>query len=151
MLLRYLTADVIRLRVLVPDWIAALRVAGDLLVAAGACTSSYVEAIIDGVHQFGPYIVLAPGLALAHARPESGMLKMGLSLVTLDPPIPFGSEENDPVSILLAFGAGQPDEHIELLSELAQFLGNTHSYQRIIAAQTPADVLQAVHDYTQNL
>ncbi|MFO6427822.1 PTS sugar transporter subunit IIA [Escherichia coli] len=47
----------------------------------------YYQAILDGVEQFGPYFVIAPGLAMPHGRPEEGVKKTGFSLVTLKKPL----------------------------------------------------------------
>lgn len=149
MLSHYLTPDVIRLRVAVPDWGAAVRVAGELLVRTGACAPAYIDAIIDAVHTMGPYIVLAPGLALAHARPESGVYALGISLVTLDPPVPFGMVENDPVFVVIAFGAIDDDGHIDMLAALAGLLSDEQRYQQIRAASTADEVLCVIRGYEQ--
>lgn len=122
MLAEYLPLDRIRLRVEVPDWQGAVRAAGDLLVEAGLCEPRYVEAMIRAVEQMGPYMVLAPGIALAHARPEDGVLKIGMSIVTLATPVNFGSEANDPVQLVIAFGGVDKTTHIGMLQELAKFL-----------------------------
>ena len=45
---------------------------------------TYTEAMIDVVRDMGPYIVLAPGLAMPHARPEMGAKQVGTALVTLE-------------------------------------------------------------------
>ena len=42
------------------------------MVDAGFTEPTYTEAMIDVVRDMGPYIVLAPGLAMPHARPEMG-------------------------------------------------------------------------------
>lgn len=146
-LFHYLNTDTIRLRVSVPDWEAAVRAAGGLLVDTGICTTAYVDAMIEAVHVLGPYMVLAPGLALAHARPEAGALAMGLSLVTLEPPVAFGSQENDPVHILFAFATLDNDSHIDMLAEIARLLSDEASRERIGAAHTAADVLHVIRDY----
>jgi PTS system ascorbate-specific IIA component len=147
MLAQYFTADTVLLRVSVADWQAAIGIAGALLIDTGVCTPRYVEAIIQGMYELGPYSVLAPGLALAHARPEAGALATGVSLVTLDPPIPFGSQENDPVTTLFAFGSVDKDGHTDLLAELAQFLGDEQNHARIRSAHTLDDVIQTIRDY----
>ena len=49
--------------------------------------------MIDVVRDMGPYIVLAPGLAMPHARPEMGAKQVGAALVTLEKPIDFGSQK----------------------------------------------------------
>ena len=50
----------------------AIREAGNALCRAGACSPQYVQAMVDSYRELGPYFVIAPGLALPHARPEQG-------------------------------------------------------------------------------
>ncbi len=116
MLSTYLTPEMVRLQIHAADWEAAVRTAGVLLVDAGYVSPNYIEAMINAVHEMGPYMVLAPGLALAHARPEDGVLKMGISLVTLAAPVNFGSEANDPVALVIAFGGTDHKSHLGLLN-----------------------------------
>ena len=78
-----------------------------------------VDAVIDVVRDMGPYIVLAPGLAMPHARPEMGAKQVGTALVTLEKPIDFGSPENDPVSVAVFLCAPNKEEHIQLLTDIA--------------------------------
>ena len=60
----------VRLDVAVADWREAIRASGDLLVGTGAIGTSYVDAMIRTVEEHGPYIVITPGFALAHSRPD---------------------------------------------------------------------------------
>ncbi|KAA3661539.1 MAG: PTS sugar transporter subunit IIA, partial [Chloroflexi bacterium] len=120
----------------VDSWETAVSRSGNLLVNTGKCTPGYIQAMIDAVHKMGPYMVLAPGLALAHARPEDGVLEMGISLITLAPPINFGSEDNDPVSLVFAFGGTDSKSHIGLLTELAELLEDDDRRESLAAAKT---------------
>lgn len=61
----------------------AVKIGVDLLVAADVVEPRHYRAILDGVEQFGPYFVIAPGLAMPHGRPEEGVKKTGFALVTL--------------------------------------------------------------------
>jgi len=145
----YLRPDVIRLGVHAANWEEAVRAAGQLLVDADVCEPRYIQAMIDAVHELGPYMVLAPGLALAHARPEDGVKSIGLSLVTLDPPVPFGSEENDPVSLLIAFGAVDKERHLGLLQELALLLEDEARRQELAQATSVAEVVAFIRRATE--
>lgn len=100
-------------------WEAVIRHGGQLMVDAGFTEPTYTEAMIDVVRDMGPYIVLAPGLAMPHARPEMGAKQVGTALVTLEKPIDFGSPENDPVSVAVFLCAPNKDEHIQLLTDIA--------------------------------
>jgi mannitol/fructose-specific phosphotransferase system IIA component (Ntr-type) len=78
--------------------------------------------MVRTVREMGPYMVLAPGLALAHARPEDGVREIGLSLITLQTPVAFGSRANDPVALVISFCAVDHTGHVALLKALATFL-----------------------------
>lgn len=118
----YLSKDVVRLNVEADGWETAVRKAGELLVDTKKCSPEYVDAMVRTVQELGPYMVIAPGLALAHARPEDGTLEIGLSLVTLKEPVCFGSASNDPVKVVISFCAVNKEDHIGMLKELAGFL-----------------------------
>lgn len=100
-------------------WEDVIRHGGQLMVDAGFTEPTYTEAMIDVVRDMGPYIVLAAGLAMPHARPEMGAKQVGTALVTLEKPIDFGSPENDPVSVAVFLCAPNKEEHIQLLTDIA--------------------------------
>ena len=94
------------------DWKDAIRLAGKGLVAAGFTTDAYTDQMIETVEKMGPYIVIAPGLALAHSRPSEAVLKTGLSWVRLSTPVKFGNKANDPVSLVIGRAGHDESEHI---------------------------------------
>lgn len=114
-----LSEDNVSFRYPAETWEDVIRHGGQLMVDAGFTNPTYTEAMIDVVRDMGPYIVLAPGLAMPHARPEMGAKQVGAALVTLEKPIDFGSPENDPVSVAVFLCAPNKDEHIQLLTDIA--------------------------------
>ena len=72
-LTRLLSPESIVLDASAADWRDAIQQAGSLLENAGHCTPDYTQSMIDTVAHNGPYIVLTPGLALAHARPSAAV------------------------------------------------------------------------------
>ena len=122
MLADYIDSSMIKLQAKADNWEDAVRQGGELLLSAGKCEQRYVDAMVEAVKTMGPYMVLAPGLALAHARPEDGVLELGLSVITLETLVEFGSELNDPVSLIISFGGVDKESHIGMLQALAKFL-----------------------------
>lgn len=114
-----LSEDNVSFRYPAETWEDVIRHGGQLMVDAGFTDPKYTEAMIDVVRDMGPYIVLAPGLAMPHARPEMGAKQVGTALVTLEKPIDFGSPENDPVSVAVFLCAPNKEEHIQLLTDIA--------------------------------
>lgn len=104
------------------DWRAAIRLAGSLLEEAGTITADYTEAMVHSVEETGPYIVVAPGFAFAHARPSEAVKETSLSWVRLDEPVKFGHDSNDPVDLVVAFAARNDSEHLHAMKELAKLL-----------------------------
>lgn len=68
MALPTLAEDAIVLGAEASDWRAAVRLAGAALVRSGVARPGYADKMIRMIEEHGPYVVIAPGLALAHAR-----------------------------------------------------------------------------------
>jgi ascorbate PTS system EIIA or EIIAB component len=106
------------------DWQEAIRASCQPLLAAGAVEERYVDRCVDIVTEQGPYIVVAPGIALAHARPEDGVSELALSVVSLAEPVGFGHPENDPVDLVFAFASPDREQHVQLLAAMARAIGS---------------------------
>ena len=138
--------DAVRAGVHCDGWRQAVRAAGDLLVETGAATARYVDAIVGAVEDLGPYIVLAPGIAIAHARPEDGATAVGFALVTLAEPVAFGSRANDPVDLVFAFASPDAERHISALAALADFIESGANTERMRAARTDDELSDVIKE-----
>ena len=123
-----------------PTWRDAIRLAGGALVASGVATPAYADAMIAMVEEHGPYIVISPGLALAHAQPGSAVLGDGLAVVTLAEPVEFGSAHNDPVSVVLGLAVAAVGTHLESIGALANLFNDATVTPRLAAATSAAEV-----------
>lgn len=112
----------------------AIELAGDLLVSSGRVTPEYTVAMVDVLESHGPYFVIAPGIALAHAKPSEFVISSGLSLVTLAEPIVFGNEANDPVELVFGLCAVDHDSHLEMLAELSNLLSDNEAVNILLNA-----------------
>ena len=139
-----LGAEAIRIGEPAADWRAAVRLAGDALAATGATTPAYTDEMVATVEQLGPYIVIAPGIALAHSRPSPAVKRPGLSLVTLREPVAFGHRANDPVRLVIGLAAVDEEGHVTALSTLAEFLSDEERRERLMRATSPAEVTSSV-------
>src|SRR5699024_1492161 len=70
----------ILLQMEVNDWEDSIVKVADPLLNRAVITQEYVDAMISSVKEYGPYIVIGPHFALAHARPEDGANEIGLSM-----------------------------------------------------------------------
>ncbi|CAH8191632.1 MULTISPECIES: PTS sugar transporter subunit IIA [Vibrio] len=116
----------VQLQASASNWKEAIKIGTDMLIASGAIDPRYHDAIISSVEELGPYIVIAPNLALPHARPENGVIRTAFALVTLDSPIYFDGED-EPVDVLITLAGSSSDEHMEGLMEVTQVLDDEES------------------------
>lgn len=118
----------------------AIRQAGGLLVRAAAAADDYVEAMVQGYRTLGPYIVIAPQVAMPHARPDAGGLGSGLALLRLAEPVVFGHPENDPVRVVIPIVAVDPGVHIDLLRALSTTLVQPDAMRTILTSNDPQEI-----------
>ncbi|MEY4989956.1 MAG: hypothetical protein RIS08_182 [Actinomycetota bacterium] len=103
------------------DFESAVSLAIQNLVIDYKAKPEYVDEVLGNLRALGPYFVIAPGIALAHAKPSAAVLEVGFSLAKFDQPLVSGSS-NDPVRLVFAFCAVDSSSHIELLGEFANWL-----------------------------
>ena len=102
------------------SWELAIKQASEPLLEKNIIKESYVEAMIYSVFKNGPYMIIMPHIALAHARPEDGVNENGISFLKLKIPVIF-PQEND-VDIIIVLAAKEDEGHLELMAELADLL-----------------------------
>lgn len=142
--LREMIGDRIATGVRAADWRAAVRAAGRLLEQSGAVEARYTDAMLRAAEELGPYIVIAPGLALPHARPQDGVRRACMAVITLEPPVAFGSAENDPVRVVIALGAVDADGHVQALAQLMAALEHPEHMDALLRARTRKDILRVL-------
>jgi PTS system ascorbate-specific IIA component len=136
-----LTASAVTIDAVASDWRQAVERAGEALVRAGSTTPEYTPRMIQVIDEFGAYIVIAPGLALAHARPGPDVLRDGLSVVTLAEPVLFGHPHNDPVGVVIGLAVTSSDAHVTSVAELANVFNDPEAIPALTSATTVEDVL----------
>ena len=147
MLNTWLSDATIALRQNVDSWPQALDICARPLLKADVIEPAYVTAIVEQHQRLGPYYVLAPGLAMPHARPEEGAKGLGLSLLKLQQGVSFGSEEFDPVDIIIMLAAPDKHSHIEMISALAELFSSEEDMNKLHQATNIEEIKTIVARY----
>lgn len=137
-----LTEPMIRMESAAKDWQSAIRTAAEPLLRDNRIEEGYIQAIISKVEALGPYIVAAPGIAIAHAKPEDGVRRLGISLLRLEKPVSFSQEERHQVRIILVLAAIDGESHLKALSELTIVLRGDKGIDRLMKAGTKTQMLE---------
>lgn len=127
----------------------AITLAGRLLYEDGKVELRYIDAMLELSRELGAYVVIAPGFALPHARPECGAKEAAFSVVTIKDGVSFGSKSNDPVRVVMALAAVDNQSHLTALSELSKFLQEQGSIEAIANSRTEREVVETLRAFEE--
>jgi PTS system ascorbate-specific IIA component len=142
-----LNKDVIKLNVKCLDWKDAIRKGSEILINKGFVEERYTEAILDNFEKFGSYMVIVPGIVLSHARPEEGVKKFSVSLMTLKDPVEFGSEMNDPVKLVITLAAIDSEAHMKVIKKLMELLMNAEDLNKLMNSEEVEEIIEIINKY----
>lgn len=121
------------------DWRDVIRLSAQPLLQAQKISNQYIDAIISNVTENGPYINIGPEIALAHARPDQGVNKMGMSMLLLDHDVDLVDDKHK-IRLIIVLAAKDSSSHLKALSELAQILGDKKDINLIMKAHTADEI-----------
>lgn len=124
--------DAVQVGVRADSWRSAISLAAAPLVARGSIDASYVDRMIQSVEELGPYIVLMPGFALAHAAPGPDVHESDLSVAVLGDDVSFGCD-NDPVRVVMCLACVDRESHTARLQAVAEKLLDDTFVSRMLA------------------
>ena len=125
-------------------WEDAVRAVGLDMVNAHSIGPAYIDEMINIIDNYGPYCVIAPGVAVPHANARSVVRRDAIAVQVLTEPVRFGHPHNDPVRIVIGIAATTAKRHIGMIASLAETLDNPDIVEQIASAERRSDVLEAL-------
>lgn len=142
MLADHLTKDTILFTDEPIGWREAIERVSKPLMRSGAINRSYVDAMLEAIAApGGTYMDLGYGIALAHARPERGVVKTGVSSLWVRPDVLLNDEPEHPIALFICLAAADSSSHIATMAQLGQLLSDDAARDSLLSARTTADVL----------
>jgi PTS system ascorbate-specific IIA component len=122
MIERFLTAETIQLQINARNRDEAVELAAGPLVGHGKIKPEYVAQIKQALVEFGPYMVILPGIALVHASPGENVIEECMSFASFAEPVVFGHRKNDPVRVVFTIASPCKEKHFDSLHSLSKLL-----------------------------
>lgn len=126
---------------------AALAITCSKLLEQGKVEQSYLEAIKTKHREIGAYYVLAPKIAMPHARPEDGVNEASLQVTVFKNGVNLESEDNGDVYFSVTLAAMDSDSHIQTIVALSELFQNDEDVDAIIAAESEAQIADILKKY----
>jgi len=130
----------------VNNWNEAITIASQPLLQEQVIEQGYVEAMIESVNELGPYIVIAPEIAIAHARPNNNVHQVGLSLLKLNQHVAFCDEDHY-ASLIFVLSAIDNHSHLSILQNLATILGDNKTVQQLLNAKNVQEITTILKEH----
>lgn len=145
-----LKADHIRLDKSVNNWKEAIITCAEPMLFDGFIEPAYVAEMINVVLENGPYIVFAPGVAIAHANPRFGVHKFSAAFLRLKEPVKFDHPDNDPVKYVIAVGVDDSAQCTNALFHIMNIMVNPLALSLLEQAKCQQDILDVLRRFEQN-
>ena len=115
------------------DWKDAIRKSATPLEKNQFITTDYKEAIIKNIEKLGPYICIAPHVAMPHARPEQGALKTQIAVTLFRNEVTFNREDAK-ANLFITLAAADSDSHLQILMKISELLQDEEKANKILNA-----------------
>lgn len=143
-----LTGEYIQLKKNVGDWKEAIRIGAWPLLEKGNITEEYIQSMINTIIRLGPYIIVAPKVAIPHAKPENGVKKIGMSLLCLEEGVHFSESDRHEVNLLIVLAAIDGETHLKALSQLTTMFSEPGNVQKMVGAKSIETNLNTIEAYS---
>lgn len=124
------------------EWREAMRITAEDLILDGYFDTSYVEKAIENVEEYGSYIIVNKGIALAHANKEAGVYEDGLSLLVARNGIHF--EDGETVYLMFFFSQKGEADYLDLFKEIIRLGNDQGNIEKMRKMDKPGEVYQLI-------
>ncbi|CVI69165.1 putative licABCH operon regulator [Clostridiales bacterium CHKCI001] len=147
-LIEILAEDRIQITSKTFSWTEAIRFSGKLLLEMNSIERRYLDNIIAQIRYYGPYMFIAPGLMLAHAKPEDGVKSLDVTLTVFQKPVQFS--EFHEARLIITLAAEDQEKHLKILKDIMTIFSIQSRVDEIASLSTKESILQYMkHIITQ--
>lgn len=132
-----------------PTWEEAVVASCKTLLVDGSIEQSYVDSVVNCIKEFGPYIIIAPHIAIPHSQKGAvGVNDTAIAFMKVEEPVHF--QENNPekdARLFFTLAAIDNDKHFANMQKLAELLFIEGFVEDLLKAKTPQDLLDIDKKY----
>ena len=134
------------------DWKEAIRMSCESLEADGTVDPNYKEEIVSCVDKYGPYIIIAPNIALPHSQEgATGVNKTAIGFMKLEQPVSFDPEDPEKdAQLFFTLASCDHNQHLENMMRLSEMLMNEDLVKGLENAKSPEDLLELESRFLEN-
>ena len=145
-----ISLETVKLNVPTTDKESAIKLAGELLVEAGHVSPAYVEGMLAREQTMSTYI--GNGVAIPHGQfdDKANIHSTGISVVQYLDGILWDEDDEDEKAYLVIGIASTADEHVGILTNLAEAIEEPDDAERLARASDPMEIIERLSRPTED-
>lgn len=131
------------------SWEDAIRASYQPLLQDGIVEDIYVQAVIDCVKKYGPYIVIVPNIAMPHSTEGAkGCNGTAISFMKVEQEVDFDPEDPDKKArLFFSLAAVDHEQHMNNIQQLMDTLMNEEIVEALLSATSIEDLKKIAETY----
>ena len=131
------------------SWEDAIRASYQPLLKDGTVEDVYVKAVIECVNKYGPYIVIAPNIAMPHSTEGAvGCHGTAISFMKVKDEVDFDPDDPEKKArLFFSLAAVDHEAHMNNIQQLMESLMNEEIVDALLAADTPEELASIAKQY----
>lgn len=127
------------------DWKDEIRKTADPLLNCGCIQQSYVDKMIALGKAHGPYFVISEDIAIAHARPQDGVMTLGLRLTIYREGLTIMDREG--IRFLFVLSSPDQKKHLHILENIMELSRDEKLRNALCLAQNQTQALSLLEEF----
>lgn len=132
-----------------PNWEEAIAASYTPLLKEGIVEQQYIQAVIDCVKQYGPYIVIIPQVAMPHSTEgATGCHATAISFMKVKNEVDFDPSDPDKkATLFFSLASTDHEKHIENLQQLMDTLMNEELLEKLLKINTIEELTALANEF----
>lgn len=123
------------------NWEDAVRASVQPLIDAGAVKPAYADSIVNSVKKFGPYIVIAPDIAIPHAEDKPNVNETTICFMKSNTLVVFDPEDHEKdARLFFVLASNDEEKHLKNLEGLMEYLSDEEFIAKLGEAKTLEEI-----------
>ena len=117
------------------SWEDAVRAGAQPLIRDGAIEEVYIQSMIDCINKYGPYIVIAPDVAMPHAQGGSvGVKETAIAFMKTRRKVHFSDSPEHDARLFFVLASVDSDSHMDMLQSLVEEISDEDFLASLVEA-----------------
>ena len=131
------------------SWEIAITKSCEKLIEKNIVDENYPKQVIETVNKYGPYIVLALGVAMPHCQEcATGVNDTAISFMKVKKPVVFDENDRDKdATLFFTVASVDPEKHLENIGQLSEILCNDEVIEALNKVENLDDLKKVQEQY----